>query len=149
LPAPSVEKSVIAKPEVHVVFGVVSASSAGVHDVPFVGSPQAKAASWRTVVDVVVLSGVVVVGSATVVGGPVVVVVVDGPAQVPSVSQASNWEKEPRRAPQALPFLHFAVLPTIDDLTLPFFFRTQQTAAFGLPQIDALSHFMMSLRHAF
>src|SRR5262245_65238340 len=131
----------MAKPVVHVAFGVVSASSAGVHGVPLGGSPQVKAASWRTVVDVVVLSGVVVVGSATVVGGPVVVVVVVGPAQVPSVSQASNWEKKPRKAPQALPFLHFAALPTIDDLTLPFFLRTQQTAAFGLPQIEALSHF--------
>jgi hypothetical protein len=144
-----VEKSVIAKPVVHVAFGVVSASSAGVHGVPFGGWPQVNAASWRTVVDVVVLTGVVVVGDTVDVVGGLVVVVVVGPAQVPSASQASNCEKKPRKAPQALPFLHFAVLPTIDDLTFPFFFRTQQTAAFGLPQIEALSHFMMSLRHAF
>src|SRR4029077_16367119 len=122
---------------------VVAARSAGVHGVPLGGWPQVKAASGRTVVDVVELVDVLVV----VVGAIVEVVV--GPAQVPSVAQASNWEKKPRKAPQALPFLHFAVLPTIDDLTLPFFFRTQQTAAFGLPQIDAASHFMMSLRHAF
>lgn len=59
-----------------------------------------KAASGRTVVDVVelvdvvVLTGVVVVVGATVdvVGGLVVVLVV-GPAQVPSVSQASNSDK--------------------------------------------------------
>jgi hypothetical protein len=150
-----VEKSVITKPVVQVAFVVVPASSEGVHGVPLGGWPQVKAASGRTVVDVVelvgavVLTGVVVVVGATVdvVGGLVVVVV--GPAQVPSVAQASNWEKKPRETPQALPFRHFAVLPTIDDLTLPFFFRTQQTAAFGLPQIEALSHFMMSLRHAF
>jgi len=138
-----VEKSVMTKPVVHVAFVVVAARSAGVHGVPLGGWPQVKAASGRTVVDVVELVDVLVV----VVGAIVEVVV--GPAQVPSVAQASNWEKKPRKAPQAFPFLHFAVLPTIDALTLPFFLRTQHTAAFGLPQIDALSHFMTSVRHDF
>jgi hypothetical protein len=101
------------------------------------------------VVEVVVVEVVVV--EVVVVGGVVVggVVVSVGPAQVPSGSQASNVLKKPSTAPHAVPFLHFPVLPTIDDLTFPFFFRTQQTAAFGLPQIDALSHFMMIVLHAF
>jgi hypothetical protein len=43
--------------------------------------------------------------------------------------------------------LHFAGDATIDALTLVFFFTTQHTAAFGFPQMDALSHFLMSFRH--
>jgi hypothetical protein len=106
------------------------------------------------VVDVVVVLMVglvvdVVDVVVAVVGGGLLVVVVVGPAQVPSGSHASNVLKKPSTAPHAFPFLHFAALPTIDDLTFPFFLRTQQTAAFGLPQIDAFSHFMMSVRHAF
>ena len=66
---------------------------------------------------------------------------------MPSAAHASNVLNNPRSAPQALPFLHLAALPTIDDLTLPFPFAMQHTAAFGFPQIDAFSHFMMSLRH--
>jgi hypothetical protein len=45
--------------------------------------------------------------------------------------------------------LHFVADLTIDALTFPLFFRTQQTAAFKFPQMDAFSHFMMSLRHGF
>jgi hypothetical protein len=57
--------------------------------------------------------------------------------------------KRPRKAPQALPFLHWAGLLTIDDLTWVLFLSTQHTAASSFPQIDAFSHFMMSLRHDF
>src|SRR5262249_39799199 len=82
--------------------------------------------------------------------GSVVVVEVTGPAHVPSAAQASNVLKRPRKAPQALPFLHFAALLTIDAFTpCPFFLVTQHTAAFGLPQIEDDSHFVMSFRHAF
>jgi hypothetical protein len=52
-------------------------------------------------------------------------------------------------APHALPFLHLSGEATIDAFTLFFFFRTQHTTAFSLPQIDAFSHFLMSLRHGF
>jgi hypothetical protein len=45
--------------------------------------------------------------------------------------------------------VHFAADPTIDALILPLLLRTQQTVASGLPQMEALSHFLMSLRHAF
>ena len=44
--------------------------------------------------------------------------------------------------------MHFAGDATIDALTLPFLFTTQHTAAFGFPQMDDPSHFLMSLRHA-
>jgi hypothetical protein len=105
------------------------------------------------VVVVVVLIGTVVVDDVVdvvlVVETVVVVVVVGGPAQVPSAAQASNLLKKPRDALQAFPFLHLAELPTMDDFTLPFAFAMQHTAAFGFPQIDAFSHRMMSLRHAF
>src|SRR5262249_22636982 len=90
---------------------------------------------------------VVVEAMKTVVGGTVVVVVVV--TQVPSAAQASNLLKNPCDAPQAVPFLHFVSDLTIDALTFPLFFRTQQTAAFKFPQMDAFSHFMMSLRHGF
>jgi len=43
--------------------------------------------------------------------------------------------------------LHFAGDATIDALTLAFLFTTQHTAAFGFPQMDDPSHFLMSLRH--
>ena len=45
--------------------------------------------------------------------------------------------------------MHFAGDATIDTSTLPFFFTTQHTAAFGFPQMDAFSHFLMSFRHDF
>src|SRR4029453_17212191 len=61
-------------------------------------------------------------------GAGVVVVVVGGPAQVPSAAQASNLLNKPRNAPQALPFLHVAGLPTIEDLPLPFPFAWTHTA---------------------
>jgi hypothetical protein len=100
---------------------------------------------------VVVVVGpvVVVVGKLVVVVGKLVVVVVVGPAHVPSAAHASNLLKRPRKAPQALPFLHWAGLLTIDDLTWVLFLSTQHTAASSFPQIDAFSHFMMSLRHDF
>jgi hypothetical protein len=107
-------------------------------------------------VDVVVVSSVVVVvvvvvgmvGAVVVVVGSVVVVV--GPAHVASVSeQASNLLKSPRKAPHALPFRHFASFFTIEPFTRPRFVSLQQTAAPGLPQIDWLSHFRISLRHGF
>ena len=103
------------------------------------------------VVLVVVVGAVlVVVATVDVVGGlVVVVVVVVGPAHVPSVSHASNLLKKPSMAPQALPFLHLLAFPTIDDLTTSRLFSEQHTAPFGLPQIDAFSHFMISLRHGF
>jgi len=97
------------------------------------------------VVDVVlvligVLLDVVLVG---------VVVVVVGPAQVPSTAQASNLLKKPRRAPQALPFLHWLAAPTIDAFTWSRLFSEQHTAPFGVPQIEVFSHFMISVRHDF
>jgi hypothetical protein len=94
-------------------------------------------------------------GRVVVVGAPVKVVeeeldvVVTGPAQVPSAAQASNVLNRPREAPQAFPFLHLAALPTIDALTFPLALRMQHTAAVGFPQVDAFSHRVMSLRHAF
>jgi hypothetical protein len=39
--------------------------------------------------------------------------------------------------------------PTIEDFTLPFFLRAQHATAFALPQMDALSHFLISFRHCF
>jgi hypothetical protein len=93
-----------------------------------------------------VLLGVVVVVLVVVV---VVVVVVIGPAQVPSTAQASNLLKKPSKAPQALPFLHLLADPTIDAFTWSRLFSEQHTAPFGLPQIEAFSHFMISLRHDF
>jgi hypothetical protein len=39
--------------------------------------------------------------------------------------------------------------PTIEVFTVPFFLRTQHTAAFGLPQMDVFSHFLISFRHCF
>jgi hypothetical protein len=45
--------------------------------------------------------------------------------------------------------LHSGADLAIDDFTVPLVFRTQNTAAFGFPQIDASSHFLMSLRHDF
>jgi len=104
------------------------------------------------VAEVVVTDDVVVVGAAVVVVGGlpvVVVVVVLGGAQVPSAEQASNLLKFPSMAPHALPFLHLSGELTIDAFTLFFFFGTQQTAAFSLPQREAFSHFLISLRHCF
>src|SRR4030095_8106732 len=97
-----------------------------------------------TVIVVPTVIVVVVVGMSVVVG-----VVVRGPAHAPSELQASNLLNSPNGAPHAIPFLHFEGDPTIDALTLPFFFRTQHTAALGLPQMDAFSHFLMSFRHCF
>src|SRR4030095_5264099 len=77
------------------------------------------------------------------------VIVVGGPAHAPSELQASNLLNSPNGAPHALPFLHFEGDPTIDALTLPFFFCTQHTAALGLPQMDSFSHFLISFRHCF
>jgi hypothetical protein len=94
-------------------------------------------------------------GRVVVVGAPGRVVeeeldvVVTGPAQVPSAAQASNVLNRPREAPQAFPFLHLVALPTIDALTFPLALRMQHTAAVGFPQVDAFSHRVMSLRHAF
>jgi len=48
-----------------------------------------------------------------------------------------------------MPFLHLPADLTIDDLTLPFFFRTQHRAAFGVPQMETFSHFLINLRHDF
>ena len=101
---------------------------------------------------VVVVGGRVLVvgdGRVEVVGCGSVVVVVGGPAHVPSSAQASAVLKSPSSAPHALPFLHCAADATIDALILPLLFRTQQTAAAGFPQMDAFSHFLMSLRQGF
>src|SRR4029453_5972759 len=81
--------------------------------------------------------------------GPVTGVVVGAPAHAPAELQASNLLNSPTGAPHVLPFLHFEGDPTIDALTLPFFFCTQHTAALGLPQMAAFSHFLMSFRHCF
>src|SRR4030095_2522406 len=75
------------------------------------------------------------------------VIVVGGPAHAPSELQASNLLNSPNGAPHALPFVHFEGDPTLAALTLPFFFCTQHTAAVGLPQMDAFSHFLISFRH--
>jgi hypothetical protein len=101
------------------------------------------------VVGVVVVVVLVVVGVVVVVVLVVVVVVVVGPAQVPSTAQASNLLKKPRKAPQALPVLHLLADPAIDAFTWSRLFSEQHTTAFGLPQIEAFSHFMISLRHDF
>src|SRR5262245_8183811 len=68
------------------------------------------------------------------------------PAHVPSVAQASNLLKRPSVGPQALP-LHPLADGTIDAFTRLCLFSAQHTAPFGLPQIEAFSHFMISLRH--
>src|SRR5262249_33438149 len=60
--------------------------------------------------------------------------------------QASDVVNRPSAAPQAVPFLHAARVPTIDAFTLPFFLSVQHTAAFGFPQMDALSHRSTSAR---
>jgi hypothetical protein len=90
-----------------------------------------------------------VVGGEVVVETMVVVVVDVGPLHVPSVLQASNLLKKPSSAPQGCPFLHLLADPTIDVFTWLRLFSEQHTAAFGLPQIEALSHFLIRLRHDF
>lgn len=79
----------------------------------------------------------------------VVVVVVVAPAHVASAAQASDVVNRPRAAPQAVPFLHAAGEPTTEALTSPFLLSVQHTAAFGFPQMDALSHRSTSARHRF
>src|SRR5262245_41437209 len=88
-------------------------------------------------IDVVLLAPAIVV---------VVVLVVATPAHVASPEQASDVVNRPSAAPQAVPFLHTAGVPTIDAFTLPFFLSVQHTAAFGFPQMDALSHRSTSAR---
>jgi hypothetical protein len=89
---------------------------------------------------------VVLLAPATVV---VVVLVVATPAQVASVEHASDVVNTPSAAPQAVPFLHTAGDRTIEALTLPFLLSVQHTAAFGFPQMDALSHRSTSARQRF
>ena len=89
--------------------------------------------------------GMVLLAPATV----VVVVLVVAPAHVASPEQALDVVYRPRAAPQGVPFLHAAGEPTIDALTLPFLLSVQHTAAFGFPQMDALSHRSTSARQCF
>jgi hypothetical protein len=88
----------------------------------------------------------VLLAPATVV---VVVLVVAAPAHVASPEQALDVVKRPSAAPQGVPFLHAAGEPTIEDFTLPFLLSVQHTAAFGFPQMDALSHRSTSARQRF
>jgi hypothetical protein len=88
----------------------------------------------------------VVLDPATVV---VVVLVVAAPAHVASAEQASDVVNRPSAVPQAVPLLHAAGEPTIAALTSPFFLSVQHTAAFGFPQMDAVSHRRTSARQRF
>src|SRR5262245_27391477 len=89
---------------------------------------------------------VVLLAPATVV---VVVLVVATPAHVASAEQALDVVNRPSAAPQGVPFLHASGEPTIDAFTLPFLLSVQHTAAFGFPQMDALSHRSTSARQCF
>ena len=90
--------------------------------------------------------GMVLLAPATVV---VVVLVVATPAHVASAEQALDVVNRPSAAPQGVPLLHAAGEPTIDAFTLPFLLSVQHTAAFGFPQMDALSQRSTRARQRF